>query len=66
MNRKLVYYWSIVAFRSIAAYLADMSEQDIMPSQHPEFGQVLNHRNTIWEVSVLVSVLRPDVGLKAP
>jgi len=41
--------WSIVAYRSIAAYLADMSEQDIMPSQHPEFGQVLNLRNTIWE-----------------
>jgi len=49
MNRKLVYYWSIVAYRSIAAYLADLSEQDIMPSQHPEFGQVLNLRNTIWE-----------------
>jgi|WetSurMetagenome_2_1015567.scaffolds.fasta_scaffold930904_2 hypothetical protein len=49
MNRKLVYYLSIVAYRSIAAYLVDMSEQYIMPSQHPEFGQVLNIRNTIWK-----------------
>jgi acetone carboxylase gamma subunit len=41
MNCNPVWHWSI------ADYLGDMFEQDIMPTQHPRFGQDLNGFNAV-------------------